>query len=77
LVQRADKPELALWAVRSSAIAALAAAQVIGLTVVAGLFYRPRSRGRDRASELAGMAAGAVCTVALISAVALGIVSSR
>ena len=77
LVQRAEKPELALWAVRSAAIAALAAAQAIGLATVVGLFYRPRAGGRDRAGELAGMTAGIVCTLALISAVGLGIVSSR
>jgi hypothetical protein len=68
LVRRADDPRLALWAVRSASIAALAAAQVLGLTFLADAF-----RGRDRAGEIMRLGAGLVCTIALISATVLGI----
>ena len=70
LVARADRPELALWAVRSAAIAAIAGAQVLGLTFVVDAFY-----GRDRMGELMRVGAGLVCTVALVGAIAMGIVS--
>src|SRR3954447_4148371 len=70
LVARADRPELALWAVRSAAIAAIAGAQVLGLTFVVDAFY-----GRDRMGELMRVGAGLVCTAALVGAIAMGIVS--
>src|SRR4051812_14022833 len=70
LAEKADRPELALWAVRSAAIAALAAAQVLGLSFVVDLFY-----DRDRLGEWMRLLAGAVCTIALVSAIALGLVS--
>lgn len=70
LVEGAERPELAVWAVRSGSIAALAAAQALGLTLVAGMFFR-----RDRAGEWLSVAAGLVSTVALISALTLGMVS--
>jgi hypothetical protein len=70
LVERCDRPELALWAVRSGAIAAIAAAQVLGLTFVVDAFY-----GRDRVGEVMRLMAGLVCTAALVGAIALGIVS--
>lgn len=71
LVRKADNPQLALWAVRTAAVAALAAAQVLGLTFVVGLFYHTR----DRLDDLATLAAGFVCTSALIGAIAMGLVS--
>ena len=70
LVAHADKPELALWSVRAAAIAALAAAQVLGLTYLAGNLYRG-----DRTGEALRFAAGMVCTVALLGALALGVMS--
>jgi hypothetical protein len=70
LAENADRPDLALWAVRSAAIAALAGAQVLGLSFVVELFYN-----RDRLGELCRLAAGVVCTVALVSAITLGIFS--
>lgn len=70
-VEKADRPELALWAVRCGAIAALAAAQVLGMTYVVALFH-----GRKRpGGQWLGLAAGLVCTIALVGAIALGIVS--
>jgi hypothetical protein len=70
LAENADRPDLALWAVRSAALAAFAAAQVLGMTFVVELFYN-----RDSLGELCRMAAGVVCTVALVSAITLGIFS--
>jgi hypothetical protein len=79
LVEQADKPELALWAVRSASVAAFAAAQALGLTFVADGISSRRRRGRegrpDRAGELMRLGAGFVCTLALIGAIAMGIVS--
>jgi hypothetical protein len=67
---RSEDPKLAFWAVRSAAIAALAAAQVLGLTFLADAFW-----GRDRAGEALRLAAGLVCTAALIGAIVLGVAS--
>ena len=63
-VENADRPELALWAVRCGAIAALAAAQVLGMTFVVSLFHGPQRPG----GQWLGLAAGLVCTVALVGA---------
>jgi hypothetical protein len=70
LARGTAEPALALWAVRSGAVAALAAAQVLGMSCLVGLFY-PRGRG----SEMISLAAGFVCTVALLGAILLGWVS--
>jgi len=67
----AGRPDLALWAVRSAVVAALAGAQVLGLTFVVGVFY-----DRDRTGEMMRLAAGFVCTTALVGAIAMGIVSN-
>lgn len=67
LAEKAGRPEYALWAIRSAAVAALAAAQVLGLTFVAALVYE-----RDRWGELMQLAAGLLCTLALVGAIALG-----
>jgi hypothetical protein len=77
LVPRAVRPELALWAVRSAAVAALAAAQVLGLTFVVGLFERDGSDRQSVGGQAMRLAAGFVCTAALVGAIALGIMSSR
>jgi len=70
LVDKSNEPGMALWAVRSGAIAAFAAAQVLGLAFVAGPFY-----GQNRTSDLFGLAAGIVCGLALLCAMTLGLVS--
>ncbi|WP_428940675.1 hypothetical protein [Fontivita pretiosa] len=70
LARGTAEPAMALWAVRSGAVAALAAAQVLGMSCLVGLFY-PRGRG----SEMISLAAGFVCTVALLGAILLGWVS--
>ena len=59
----------ASWAVRSGAVAAAAAAQVVLLTFVVGAVYRRR----DRVSDLLRWGAAGVCTVAIVGAVALGL----
>jgi hypothetical protein len=71
LVRKADNPQLALWAVRSAAIAALAGAQVLGLTFVVGVFIGRR----DRSGDMMRLAAGFVCTVALLGAIAMALLS--
>ena len=70
LVRRAGDPTLAAWAVRTAAVAAVAAAQVLGLSFVTVLFY-----DRDRAGDIMRIAAGALCTVAMIAAIAMGFLS--
>jgi hypothetical protein len=60
----------ALWAIRSGAIAALAAAQVLGMTYFVGSFY-----SRGKIGEWIRVAVGFVCTAALIGALCLGLVS--
>ncbi|HMB96081.1 MAG TPA: hypothetical protein VKK61_08595 [Tepidisphaeraceae bacterium] len=70
MTQRADRPLAALWAIRSGAIAAFAAAQVLGMTYFVGSFY-----GRGKFGEWLRVAVGFVCTAALITALGLGLVS--
>ena len=64
----ADRPELVLWAVRCAAVAAAALAQTVLLTLVIGNVYRTRTL--DIALRVL---TAAVFTVALVSAVALGL----
>lgn len=66
----ADNPPLALWAVRCAAVSAVAAAQVLGLTFLVDVVYAP---GRGR--EALRLVAGFVCTISLVGAIALGLVS--
>jgi hypothetical protein len=70
-VEKAERPTVALWAVRCGAIAALAAAQVLGMTFIVSLLHGQQRPG----GQWLGLAAGLVCTVALVGAIALGIVS--
>ena len=65
----AGNPEMATWAVRSGAIALIAAAQAILIGFVAGQVYR-----RAKADTILAITAGAVCLAAAASAVACGIV---
>jgi hypothetical protein len=63
-----DKPELVLWAVRCAAVAAAALAQTVLLTLVIGNVYR--TRVMDIALRVL---TAAVFTIALVSAIALGL----
>jgi hypothetical protein len=64
----ADQPGATLWAMRSAAVAAGALAQIVVLFLVLGNLYR-----RRRLDLALGAAAAIVFTIALISAVALGL----
>jgi hypothetical protein len=64
----AARPEVAAWAVRSGAVAAIAAAQAILMSLVAGRVYR-----RGMFDAIVGLAAGAVFAISLVSAVACGL----
>jgi hypothetical protein len=64
----ADRPDIVMWSARSAAIAAAALAQGIILFMVVGRVYRTRSL--DVALRLL---AASIFTVALISAVVLGL----
>jgi hypothetical protein len=66
----ADNPKLVLWSVRSASIAALAGAQVLGLTFLVGSMH-----GRDRSGDILRLIAGFVCTVALIGCLGLALAS--
>jgi hypothetical protein len=70
LTKGAGEPALALWAVRSAAVAALAGAQVLGMSCLVGLLY-PHGRG----GQILSLGAGLVCTVALLGAILLGWIS--
>jgi hypothetical protein len=70
LARRADRPMQAMWAIRSGAIAAFAAAQILGMTYFVGSFY-----SRGKIGEWLRVAVGLVCTAALVGALCLGLVS--
>jgi hypothetical protein len=65
-----DNPLLSLWTMRSGGIAALAGAQVLGLTFLVGSAGR-----RDRNRDWLRLAAGFVCTAALVACLGLAIAS--
>ncbi len=64
----ADRPDVALWAVRTAAIAAAALAQAVVLFLVVGRIYRTRAM-----DLLLRVLTAVVFTVALVSAIALGL----
>ncbi|HSV16467.1 MAG TPA: hypothetical protein VLI90_19550 [Tepidisphaeraceae bacterium] len=68
LVFDADRPDIALWAVRTTAVAAVALAQAVLLLFVVGRIYQ--TRGLDIVLRVL---AAAVFTVALVSAIALSL----
>jgi glycogen synthase len=68
LVFDADRPDIALWAVRTTAVAAAALAQAVLLLFVVGRIYR--TRGLDIVLRVL---TATVFTVALVSAIALGL----
>ena len=65
---KVTRPEVAVWAIRSGAVGAIAAAQVILLALVAVRIY-----GKGRIDAAFALTAGAVCAVACVSAVAFGL----
>lgn len=64
----AARPDVAAWSVRSGAVAAIAAAQAILVSLVAGRVYR-----RGAFDAVVGLTAGAVFAIASVSAVACGL----
>ena len=61
---------MAIWAVRGLAVAALAGAQVLGMTFIVDAVY-----DRDRGSEIMRMTAGLICTAAFVGGLGLGLLS--
>jgi hypothetical protein len=64
----AERPQVLAWAVRSAAIALTAGAQVMILTWLVGALYR-----RDLFGDVLRLSAALVCSIALVSAVALAL----
>ena len=64
----AGRPELAEWAIRSGAIAAVALAQIIVLTFVAGRVYSRRTM-----DSVLTFTAGVVFALASVGAIACGL----
>ena len=68
VADHASRPYVAAWAVRSAAIAAVAGAQAILLTLVISRLYP-----RRLVDEICRVLAGLVLSIALVSAIALGL----
>ena len=68
IAENAHRPQVAVWAVRSGALSALAAAQVLVITCAVGALYQRRP-----VDEMLRLLAGLVATIALVSAVALAL----
>ncbi|HEX3356214.1 MAG TPA: hypothetical protein VHS31_04455 [Tepidisphaeraceae bacterium] len=68
LAEGSARPDVTLWAVRSAAVALVAAAQAMILTWVVSLIYR-----RDLVGDVLRLFAALIAAIALISAVALGL----
>jgi hypothetical protein len=66
--EHAHRPLVTAWAVRSGAVAAAAAAQVLVITCAIGAIYR-----RQPLDEMLRLLAGLIATIALVSAVALAL----
>ena len=62
------RPEVAVWAVRSAAVGAIAAAQLVLLVLVGARLY-----GKGKFDSAMALTAGVVCAVACVSAVAFGL----
>jgi hypothetical protein len=63
-----SRPAVAVWAARSAAIAFASAAQVVLLTFVIGAIYQ-----RDLFGNVLRLCAGLLCSISLVSAVALAL----
>jgi hypothetical protein len=68
IAENAHRPHVAVWAVRSGALAALAVAQVLVITCAVGALYRRRP-----VDQMLRLLAGLVATIALVSAIALAL----
>jgi hypothetical protein len=64
----ASSPGIEIWAARSAAVAFISAAQVVLLTFVVGAVYQ-----RDLFGSVLRLCAGLLCSIALVSAVALAL----
>jgi hypothetical protein len=74
LTAYATRPEVARWAVRSASVSAGATAQLLVLTLVIGqLQRRSQLRRSSVTSNVMRITAGLVGSVALVSAIALGL----
>jgi hypothetical protein len=69
LAESTTRPDVTLWALRATGVALAAAAQAMILTFIVGRIYR-----RDLFSDVLRVFAGAIAAIALISAIALGLV---
>jgi hypothetical protein len=63
-----SRPAIAIWAARSAAIGFASAAQVVLLTFVVGAIYQ-----RDLFGNVLRLCAGLLCSISLVSAVALAL----
>ena len=63
-----SRPGVAAWSVRCLAIGLAAGAQIVCLVLVVGRIYQ-----RDFVNEVLQLIAGLLCTLALVSAIALGL----
>ena len=63
-----SRPDVAAWAARSAAVAFASAAQVVLLTFVIGAIYQ-----RDLFGNVLRLCAGLLCSISLVSAVALAL----
>ena len=68
IAEDAHRPDVTVWAVRSGAVALLAAAQVLVVTCAVGAIYR-----RQPLDDMMRLLAALVATIALVSAVALAL----
>jgi hypothetical protein len=68
LVGECSSPSVALWAVRCATAALAAGAQLVLLTFVVAQVY-----GRDLLVDLLRVLVGLGCSIALVSAIALGL----
>jgi hypothetical protein len=68
IVEDWSRPGIGAWSIRCLAIGVAAGAQIICLTLVVGRLY-----SRDLFAEVMKLVAGLLCTLALVSAIALGL----
>jgi hypothetical protein len=71
LTAYATRPEVARWAVRSAAVSIGAVSQLLVLTLVIGQVHRQQRR--SVATSVMRIAAGLVSSIAMVSAIALGL----
>lgn len=72
VVSEWSRPGVAAWSVRCLALGLAAGAQLVCMSLVVGQLYR-----RDALADAIQMFAGLLCTLALVSALALGLAAGR